>query len=418
MAVDFVKTGQPARMPRELKPKKWPHFMEKKHKSKDQIYHSKKILGMLYDQVERVDFVPDFEAPFDERILQAYELDTKMLQDAADLKSEYDEAMRRVMAQHQIETEFEIWSTLVLHHAREKGDFKFHEVVGEIANTLKTRFREACYEKAGGKAFEQIGPFAAAMYTVTSDQLSQALKECEQVELVGGQEKPKRKMVASSMPFMSFPWLFHGVLGKIATGSTCWLVKDESVAIPAAQESKKSLFKKNHTQSSLSEMVDDLVIADGITHRGDVLELFDDLIDYEREPKPAVPRKLSNRGSGNTSASTTSATVDDILFGGSKEEIPYSVNPEQKTKDHIELKSDSLMDIPSETIPTETGKESSIQVGQVSSLVKPSSSNKYEAREGKTDDWQSDSEEEIVHLAPGRNVMDYLAEYSDGSMTP
>lgn len=412
MAVDFVKTGQPARMPRELKPKKWPHFMEKKHKTKDQIYHSKKILGTLYDQVERVDFVPAFEAPFDERILQAYELGTKMLQDAADLKSEYDEAMHRVMAQHQIETEFEIWSTLVLHHAREKGDYKFHEVVGEISNTLKARFRKACYEKAGGKALEQIGPFAAAMYTVTSVQLSQALKECEQVELVGGQEKPMRKMVASSMPLMSFPWLFHGILGKIASGSTCWLVKDKSVTSTTAQEIQKPFYKKNHPQPGLSETVDDLVTADGITHRGDVLELFDDLIDYEREPQPVVPKTPSDRDSGNTS-SPTSATVDDVYFGDSMGGFPSGVNPEQKSKDGSESESDSLMDI-----PIGVGQDSPIQVGQVSSLVKPSSSKEDELQEDKTNSESDSEEEEVVHLAPRRNLLDYLAEYSDGSISP
>lgn len=386
--------------------------MEKKNKSKDQVYHSKKILGKLYDQVERVDFVPDFEAPFDERILQAYELDTNMLQDAADLKSEYDEAMHRVMAQHQIQTEFEIWSTLVLHHAREKGDFKFHEVVGEIANTLKTRFREACYEKAGGKAFEQIGPFAAAMYTVTSDQISQALKECEQVELVGDQEKPKRKMVASKMPFMSFPWLFHGVLGKIASRSTCWLANDGSVASTAAQDIRKPFFKKSHPQPGSSETVDDLVTADGITHRGDVLELFDDLIDYEREPKPAVLRTLSNRDSGNTPSPTTGATVDDILFGDSEGEFLYGVNPGEKPKDGLEFQLDNLTDI-----PVGTSQVSPIQLEQVSGARKLGSSNEDEIHEDGMNS-ESDSEEEIVHLAPGRNVMDYLAEYSDGSMTP
>ena len=386
--------------------------MEKKNKRKDQVYHSKKILGKLYDQVERVDFVPDFEAPFDERILQAYELDTKTLQDAADLKSEYDEAMHRVMAQHQIQTEFEIWSTLVLHHAREKGDFKFHEVVGEIANTLKTRFREACYEKAGGKSFEQIGPFAAAMYTVTSDQISQALKECEQVELVGDQEKPKRKMVASQMPFMSFPWLFHGVLGKVASRSTCWLVKDESVASTVAQDTRKPFFKKNHPQPGLSETVEDLVTADGITHRGDVLELFDDLIDYEREPKPAVLRKLSNRDSESTRSLTTGATVDDILFGDAEGEFSHKVNPGEKPRDHLEFKLDNLIDT-----PVGTRQVSPIQAEQVSSTATLSSSNEHKNQEDGMNS-ESDSEEEIVHLTPGRNVMDYLAEYSDGSMTP
>lgn len=412
MAVDFVKTGQPARMPRELKPKKWPHFMEKKHKTKDQIYHSKKILGMLYDQVERVAFVPAFEAPFDERILRAYDLDTKMLQDAADLKSEYDEAMFRVMAQHQIETEFEIWSTLVLHHARERGDYKFHEVVGELSNTLKARFRKACYEKAGGKALEQIGPFVAAMYTVTSDQISQALKECREVKVVGGQEEPTRKMVPSNMPFMSFPWLFHGILGKIASGSTCWLVKDKPVTITAAGEIKKPPFRKNHPLPGLSETVDDLVTADGVTHRGDVLELFDDLIDYERGPQPVGHRTPADRDSGQSSSHAASVTVDDIFFGDSMRELPNGVNPMKKSTDHSEVQLDSLMEI-----PVEVEQGSPIIVEEGSSLVKPSPSNEDEAQEDKTSS-ESDYEEEIVHLDTGRTLLDYLADYSDGSISP
>jgi hypothetical protein len=362
MAVDFVKTGQPARMPRELKPKRWPHFMEKKYKTKEQVYHSKKILGRLYDQVERVDFVAAFEAPFDERIMQAYDLNSKMLQDAAELKSEYDEAMHRVMAQHQIETEFEIWSTLVLHHAREKGDYKFHEVVGEISTTLKARFRKACYEKAGGKAFEQIGPFVAAMYTVTSDEMSQALKECRAVQIVGGQEQPVRKMVPACMPLISFPWLFHGILGKIANGPTCWVMKDKSDPNIEVQETKKLPLKKNHTQTSQLEAVDDLVTADRITHRGDVLELFDDLIDYQRESQPVVPETWSDPESSNPSSQAASATVNDLHFGDSMAESANCVSWEESSAGYSDFKSDNLMDT-----PIGAGQDSPIQVGQVSS---------------------------------------------------
>lgn len=362
MAVDFVKTGQPARMPRELKPKKWPHFMEKKYKTKEQLYHSKKILGKLYDQVERVDFVAAFEAPFDERIMQAYDLDTKMLQDAAELKSEYDEAMHRVMAQYQIETEFEIWSTLVLHHAQEKGDYKFHEVVGEISTTLKVRFRKACYEKAGGKAFEQIGPFVAAMYTVTSDEISQALKECRAVQMVSGQEQPVRKMVPSSMPLMSFPWLFHGILGKIANGSTCWVAKDKPDTTVEFHETEMLPSEKNHTQSSQLETADDLVTADRVTHRGDVLELFDDLIDYERESQPVVPETLPDPKSSNPSSQAASVAVDDLFSGDSMGEPAKCVNWEAGSTGYSDPQSDNLMDT-----PIGAGQDSPIQVGQVSS---------------------------------------------------
>jgi len=41
--------GEPAEMPKRLRPRKWPHFMDKKFKPKEQIYISKKILGQLYD---------------------------------------------------------------------------------------------------------------------------------------------------------------------------------------------------------------------------------------------------------------------------------------------------------------------------------------------------------------------------------
>ncbi len=149
MAVDYVKTGVPARMPRELAPKKWPHFMEKNHKPKEQIYVSHKVLGKLYDQVERVDFIPAFSNTFDKRILQAYKLENHVLQDATDLKQEYDAAMRRIMAQHDIKTEFEVWSTFVLHHSNQSKDYKFHEEIGQLSSALKDQYRTECYRKAG-----------------------------------------------------------------------------------------------------------------------------------------------------------------------------------------------------------------------------------------------------------------------------
>lgn len=216
--MDFPKTGVPAKMSRELAPKNWPHFMEKKHKPKDKIYHSKKILGQLYDQVERVDFIPKYDLPFDERILRAYQLSVNMLQQAAEIKVLYDAAVRRIMAKHTIRTEFEVWSTLVLDHNREAGDYKFSEDMGYIAKSLKDRFKDLCIEKAGGRDFEQLGPFVAAMYTVTAREMNAALDECHAVKQVAGREVPVRKMDVESMPFMSFPWLFVSELGRIAHG--------------------------------------------------------------------------------------------------------------------------------------------------------------------------------------------------------
>ncbi|KAI4149277.1 MAG: hypothetical protein LQ341_001368 [Variospora aurantia] len=203
-AVDYIKSGVPAKMTRDLNPARWPHFMEKENKPE---YHSKKVLGQLFDQVERVDFVPVFDSPFDERVLRAYQIDSKILGSAAVLKRQYDTATRRIMAQHAIKTEFEVWSTFVMHHSKASNDYKFHEEIGRISLALKDRFREECYKAAGSKGFETLGPFVAAMYTVTADEVSQAVREMKETET---------DIKADKMPLMSFPWLFKEVLGRIA----------------------------------------------------------------------------------------------------------------------------------------------------------------------------------------------------------
>ena len=233
MAVDYVKTGHPAQMPRDLRPQKRPHFMDNAYTRKENTYISRKVLGQLYDQVERVDFMPSFMARFDDRILRAYQLDDDVLASARNIKSDYDAHMRRIMAQHEIKTEFEVWSTFVLEHSRTTNDFKFHEQIGQISTALKVQFRNACYQQVGGKAFEQMGPFVAAMYKVTADEMSQAVHECQQMYLVGGNPKPQRRMTSADMPLMSFPWLFHDLLGKVAKNS-------ERKANEAAQESLES----------------------------------------------------------------------------------------------------------------------------------------------------------------------------------
>ena len=261
--------------------------MEKDHKPKEQIYVSKKVLGQLYDQVERVDFVPVFDYSFDKRILNAYELDAKTIEAAADLKKQYDTAMRRIMAQHDINTEFEVWTTFVLHHANQSSDYKFHEEMGEISGALKDRFRTACYEKAGSKDFEVMGPFVAAMYRVTQEEMAQALEECNQTKMVGGQERKVRRMVTKNMPLMSFPWLFHGILGKIANGELrqrTGVMVDTTAVIQG--ELKKTTPKLNRVGVGIMDAEDTLLTAEGVIHRGEALELF-----HHGEEAPGNPQE-------------------------------------------------------------------------------------------------------------------------------
>ncbi|KAI9368815.1 RNA dependent RNA polymerase-domain-containing protein [Aspergillus egyptiacus] len=219
-AVDYNKTGNPAVMTRSLRPRKWPHFMEKNNKPEHCLYRSGKILGQLYDAVERIDFVPNLELDFDRRILDCHvEIAEGMYTFARDLKAEYDTAMRRIMAQHEIKTEFEVWSTFVLSHSNMSKDYKFHEDMGAISSALMEDFRKRVYEKAGGRSFEALAPFVVAMYRITHEEIVEVLKKHREANPLGQElflSPPPPKL--DQLPLISFPWVFPKILGQIALG--------------------------------------------------------------------------------------------------------------------------------------------------------------------------------------------------------
>ena len=321
MAVDYVKTGQPAQMTHDLKPPKWPHFMEKVGKKAHQIYTSKKVLGQLYDQVERVDFVPAFTAPFDARILQAYSLDENTLQSAREIKEEYDAHMRRIMAQQEIKTEFEVWSTFVLQHSSTSNDFKYHEQIGEISMALKDQFRLICYERAGGRDYKHMGPFAAAMYEVTAREVTAAVEECHCVQMVGGQPRPLREMTASAMPLMSFPWLFQDVLGKIAKSRNSEAISTSSIrrefgsgaALPRdnimAPQPRRGRVGPRRLDSD-----DYLQTSKGTTLPGEELVLFGESSDSHERKEPAEAAYIP---SDSVSAKSCSSSIGTSVERGS-----------------------------------------------------------------------------------------------------
>ena len=268
MAVDYVKTGQPAQMEPGLKPKHWPHFMEKKNKNKE--YHSKKVLGKLYDRVERVAFVPVFTSNFDEQILMAFDHEEEILSQARHLKRGYDDHMRRIMAQHAIKTEYEVWSTFAMSH-NGASEYKFGEEIGRISSALKDQFRDICCQKAGGKTYEELAPFVAAMYKVTTEEMNKAVKE---------HEEASTGMTAESMPFMTFPWLFQDVLGRIAKLNAFGRGQADPSSnmddgTQLAREAAPGAILRTARAPVVMNPEDDLRTAQGITHRGDTLELFD-----------------------------------------------------------------------------------------------------------------------------------------------
>lgn len=275
-----------------LRPRVWPHFMDwgRRHK---ETYHSTTVLGQLYDEVKEVDFLPLIHLPFDKRILEAYPPDENLLQAAAELKLEYDAAMRRIMAQHDIKTEFEVWTTFVLSHARLSNDYSFHEEIGRLADSLRERFQDACYQKVGGREFADIAPLAAAMYVVTAQDVAIKIEQLKEMRLLEEDSDGTPHIRNKDLPLLSFPWLFQKELGMIASGKSLGLG-----SVKALQGTSRRLRKANQL-IDLEEGQDDIETTEGVTHRGELLELFHDqdtmdhiaMVDHGISGSSAQPHK-------------------------------------------------------------------------------------------------------------------------------
>lgn len=205
-AVDYPKTGVPAIMGRKLERDRWPHFMEKTSK---RTYHSHKVLGKLYDAVQKVQFKPCYDFEFDARILGSYDPPGDLIERIRVVKTDYDNSLRRILSQHRIGTEFELWSTFVLHHSKASRDYKFHEEVGAMSKVLKDEFHDALAEIAGGKSFENLAPIAVTAYKLTKIELD--LAKVNAASLM-----PSADDVETPMPFISFPWVLQDTLIKVA----------------------------------------------------------------------------------------------------------------------------------------------------------------------------------------------------------
>ncbi|KAJ5357535.1 RNA-dependent RNA polymerase eukaryotic-type [Penicillium brevicompactum] len=254
-AVDYNKTGGVAIMGRDLKVKRWPHFMEKR--SKTPSYRSHKILGQLYDAVVPPNFVPNLAMPFDSRILTSPLTGASevFMDFARDLKVEWDTSMRQVMAQYEINTEFEVWSTFVLRHGGALRDYNLQEDLGRLVGTLRRGFRQSCYDKTGP---DNIAAMVLAMYRVTEEQMSAALKAQQEEEIL--REDPKNVIVNSTqLPLITFPWVFPEVLGDLAMGRVQvpvlvpGLETDEQAAFPP---SVAPMFDWTHARKVMDGMRD------------------------------------------------------------------------------------------------------------------------------------------------------------------
>ncbi|TIC96118.1 RNA-dependent RNA polymerase 1 [Colletotrichum higginsianum] len=253
-AVDYVKTADPAKFPPDLHPKAWPHFMNRRC-----TYRSSSALGQIYDMIQDQSLNPLYGNKFDTRILTRFPLSDEILRKARKVKTQYDTSLRRLMSHRDVQTEFEAWTGFVLSKPRVGSDYKQHEDIGRESSALKQRYREICYKEAGSRHYDDFAPFVAAMYKVTEEQVNAALaKEYED-------EEHKRH----SMPLTSFPWIFHWIMGRIATGH----VKITPTVDPQAQPMTKKSFPIRRAEGDTAQQ--ETQLDDGrVVHRGELLEVF------------------------------------------------------------------------------------------------------------------------------------------------
>jgi RNA-dependent RNA polymerase len=203
-------------------------------KDKRKTYDSVQVLGRLYDNVtkDKITFEPDWSHAFDKRVLERYDLDDDLLDEAKHIKGEYDRSVRRILAQLNLGTEFELWTGFAMSKPPIGTHYKRQEVLGQELETLKLRFRGLCEDAAGGNLPEDIDPFVAAMYKVTEEETTRAL----QVEDDSSDEDDDddndmddgfdaaRRTVGSKAPLITFPWLFPEVMVRLALGDQ-WVRK-------------------------------------------------------------------------------------------------------------------------------------------------------------------------------------------------
>ncbi|CAF3011562.1 unnamed protein product [Rotaria sp. Silwood2] len=144
VAVDFAKKGINApHLTKELRPPQYPHFMEKNDKP---TYHSKYILGQLYDKTpsynsdihinEEEEIRATSSFPYKSFLIAGYK---NHIKDARVIKGEYDRDIFRIMRQYGIQNEAEIVSGCLLKFTSKQyaKETKIFDLKNEITHAYK-----------------------------------------------------------------------------------------------------------------------------------------------------------------------------------------------------------------------------------------------------------------------------------------
>lgn len=175
IAVDFPKTGIPAKIPEHLRAKEYPDFMEKPGK---RTYESRRVLGKLFRAIK--DIAPE-TSPVDPFTLEVatrcYDPDMEVegfqdhVEEAFFYKSEYDTKLANMMDYFGIKTEAEMISGCIM--TMEKS-FDKRRDMDAVLFAVKSLRKQALswFSDNGSESTEESGPEtsfakASAWYYVT-----------------------------------------------------------------------------------------------------------------------------------------------------------------------------------------------------------------------------------------------------------
>lgn len=173
IAVDFPKTGVPAEIPSNLRPREYPDFMEKPDKPS---YESRNVIGKLFREVKdiapRTSSIRSFTSDV---ARQCYDPDMEVdgfedyIDDAFYYKSNYDYKLGNLMEYYGIKTEAELLSGSFMKMSKSFTKKRDAEAIGMAVRSLRKEARSWFNEKGSGldSQADDVDAKASAWYHVT-----------------------------------------------------------------------------------------------------------------------------------------------------------------------------------------------------------------------------------------------------------
>ncbi|TYH78510.1 hypothetical protein ES332_D04G232300v1 [Gossypium tomentosum] len=170
IAVDFPKTGIPAKIPHRLRAKEYPDFMEKPDKF---TYESQSVIGQLYREVKSIEAEVSIGKHFTKSIAKrSYDPDMEFegflayVNDAVHHKKQYDNRLASLMRTYGVKTEAEIISGCILKLSKSFDRKVDLEAVNIAVRSLRREAKSWFTEKAS-HSVEDAFAKASAWYHVT-----------------------------------------------------------------------------------------------------------------------------------------------------------------------------------------------------------------------------------------------------------